>query len=456
MTQDLTTGKPGTVLWKFCLPLFGSIVFQQLYNIADSLVAGKFIGESALAAVGNGYEVTLLFIAVAFGCNIGCSVVTAQKFGAHRYEEARTTVYTTLIASGVICLVLMLGGFLGMDSLLRLIHTPEDVFADSRCYLDIYVLSLPFVFYYNVATGIFSAFGDSKTPFYLLVASSLSNIGADILFVTAFHMGVDGVAWATLICQGISCLAALWLVRKRVTSIPVTGKVPLFSWRLLGAVSVVAIPSMLQQSFISVGNMMIQSIINTFGSGVMAGYSGAIKLNNLVVTAFTTLGNGVSNYTAQNLGADKPVRIRQGFKAGLAMVTALCIPLSLLYFFLGNKLMYAFVENPTGQALATGTIFLKIVGPFYIVVAAKLVSDGILRGSGRMKQFMIATFADLILRVVLAKVLSMTALGSTGIWLSWPIGWTIGSGLSLIFYHKGPWMHADSMVTLDPADRPLA
>ena len=269
-------------------------------------------------------------------------------------------------------------------------------------------------------------------------------------------MGVDGVAWATLICQGVSCIAALWLVRKRVHSIPKESKkASLFSWRLLGSVSIVAIPSMLQQSFISVGNMMIQSIINTFGSGVMAGYSGAIKLNNLLVTAFTTLGNGVSNYTAQNLGADKPARIRQGFKSGLAMVTALCIPLSLLYFFLGNKLMYLFVENPTGQALATGTLFLKIVGPFYLVVAAKLVSDGILRGSGRMKQFMIATFADLILRVALAKLLSMTALGSTGIWLAWPIGWVIGSVLSLIFYRSGPWMHKDSMVTSDPADRPL-
>ena len=455
MTQDLTVGKPGTVLWKFCLPLFGSIVFQQLYNIADSLVAGKFIGEGALAAVGNGYEVTLMFIAVAFGCNIGCSVITAQKFGARQYGEARTTVYTTLIASGVICALLMLGGFAGLEGLLRLIHTPEDVFADSMCYLQIYILSLPFVFYYNVATGIFSAFGDSKTPFYLLVVSSLSNIGADILFVTAFHMGVDGVAWATLICQGVSCIAAMILVRRRVTSIPAQGKTVLFSWKLLGSVAVVAVPSMLQQSFISVGNMMIQSIINTFGSAVMAGYSGAIKLNNLVVTAFTTLGNGVSNYTAQNLGADKPARIRQGFKSGILMVAALCLPLSLLYFFCGSTLMRLFVENPTGQALGTGTTFLKIVAPFYFVVAAKLVADGILRGSGKMTKFMIATFTDLILRVVLAKVLSMTALGSTGIWLAWPIGWFIGTILSQIFYFTGPWMHGASMVETDPADKPL-
>ena len=452
MNRDLTVGKPSSVLWKFCLPLFGSIVFQQLYNIADSLVAGKFIGEEALAAVGNGYEITLLFIAVAFGCNIGCSVVTAQKFGARKYDEAKTAVYTTLIASGVICAVLMVGGILGMDGLLRLIHTPQNVFADSRTYLDIYILSLPFVFYYNVATGIFSAFGDSKTPFYLLVASSLSNIGADILFVTALGMGVDGVAWATLICQGVSCIAAMALVWKRLRSIPASDKAPLFSWNLLGSIAVVAVPSMLQQSFISIGNMMIQSVINTFGSGVMAGYSGAIKLNNLVVTAFTTLGNGVSNYTAQNLGAGRLDRIRQGFGAGLKMVLGLCIPLSLLYFFLGNKLMYAFVENPTGDALAVGTLFLKIVAPFYFVVATKLVCDGILRGSGRMKQFMIATFADLILRVVLARVLSATALGATGIWLAGPIGWIVGSGLSLVFYRSGPWIHCDTLPDPDPAD----
>ena len=438
MTQDLTVGKPGTVLWKFCLPLFGSIVFQQLYNIADSLVAGKFIGEAALAAVGNSYEVTLIFLAVAFGCNIGCSVVTSQKFGARQYGEARTTVYTTLISTAVICALLMLGGSLGLTGLLNLIHTPEDVFADSRLYLEIYILGLPFVFFYNVATGIFAALGDSKTPFYLLVASSISNIFADILFVTAFHMGVDGVAWATFMCQGVSCIAAMYLVWKRLKSIPVEGKVSKFSWPILGAVAVVAIPSMLQQGFISVGNMMIQSIINTFGSGIMAGYSGAIKLNNLVVTALTTLGNGISNYTAQNLGAEKPERIRAGFKSGLGLVTALCVPLSLLYFFLGSKLMYLFVENPTGKALATGTLFLKIVAPFYIVVAAKLVSDGILRGSGRMRQFMIATFADLILRVVLAKVLSIS-MGSMGIWLSWPIGWVVGAILSMIFYTTGPW-----------------
>lgn len=440
MNQDLTVGKPGTVLWKFCLPLFGSILFQQLYNIADSLVAGKFIGEEALAAVGNGYEVTLLFIAVAFGCNIGCSVVTAQKFGAKQYGEMKTAVYTTLIASGVLCAGLMFLGLACLDSLLIMIHTPENVFADSRSYLQIYILSLPFVFYYNVATGIFSALGDSRTPFVFLVISSLSNIAADILFVTAFDMGVPGVAWATLICQGVSCVLAVNVVFRRLAAIQ-TGKTAVFSWRLLGQIAVVAIPSMLQQSFISVGNMILQGIINSFGSGVMAGYSAAIKLNNLVITSFTTLGNGVSNYTAQNLGAGKSERIRQGHRAGLKMVWLLCVPLALAYFFLGEMLIRVFLDNGTADAMSTGIVFLRIVAPFYFVVSTKLVTDGVLRGAGKMGQFMIATFTDLILRVGLAFLLSKQ-LGSVGIWLSWPIGWIVGTVLSLLFFHKDSKIHS--------------
>lgn len=440
MNRDLTVGKPSTVLWKFCLPLFGSIVFQQLYNIADSLVAGKFISEDALAAVGNGYEVTLLFIAVAFGCNIGCSVVAAQKFGAREYGETKTVVYTTLIASGAVCLALMLIGFFGLDGLLRLIRTPENVFADSKSYLEIYILSLPFVFYYNVATGVFSALGDSRTPFVFLAISSLSNIGADILFVTAFDMGVAGVAWATLICQGVSCVLAVWVVLRRLRRIPSDARAAAFSWPILKKIAVVAIPSMLQQSFVSVGNIMIQSIVNSFGSGVMAGYSGAIKLNNLVITAFTTLANGISNYTGQNLGAGKMDRIREGFRAGMRMVLTLCIPLVLLYLLIGDKLMLLFVENPTGEAMATGVQFLRIVCPFYFVVSVKLVLDGVLRGSGLMKRFMITTFTDLILRVLLASVLS-GLFQSAGIWMAWPVGWCVGTVLSAIFYRTGPWAH---------------
>ena len=443
MNKDLTVGRPETVLWKFCLPLFGSIIFQQLYNLADSFVAGKFVGENALAAVGNSYEITLIFIAFAFGCNIGCSVVVSQLFGAKKLSELKTAVYTTLIASGAVCLVLMVFGTAFCTDLLELIHTPQDILADSKLYLDIYIWGLPFVFYYNVATGIFSALGDSKTPFYFLAASSLSNIAVDILFVTAFKMGVAGVAWATFLCQGVSCVLAVIVVFRRFRTIETAEKPKLFSVPLLKKIAIVAIPSILQQSFISVGNIIIQSVINTFGASVIAGYSASVKLNNLVITSFTTLGNGISNYTAQNVGADKPLRVCQGFRAGLKLVWMLCLPLTVLYFLAGQYLLYLFLDNPTGTAMQVGIQFLRILSPFYFVVSAKLVSDGILRGAGQMKPFMIGTFTDLILRVVLAKVLSIP-FGPLGIWCAWPIGWSISAVLSVYFYEKGPWKKAEA------------
>ncbi len=438
MNKDLTVGKSRTVLWKFCLPLFGSILFQQLYNIADSFVAGKFVGENALAAVGNSYEITLIFIAFAFGCNIGCSVIVSQLFGAKKLPELKTAVYTTLIAGGVLCAALMAVGALFCPQLLRLMHTPENVFADSKLYLDIYILGLPFVFYYNIATGIFSALGDSKTPFWFLACSSLSNIAMDILFVTAFKMGVAGVAWATFLCQGVSCVLAIVFVFLRFRKIQTDTRPKVFSWHLLRSIAAVAIPSILQQSFISVGNILIQGIINSFGSAVMAGYSASIKLNNLVITSLTTLGNGISNFTAQNLGAGKPTRIKEGFQAGLQMVWMLCVPLTLLYVFAGRHLVYIFLDDPSGTAMDTGVALLRILAPFYCVVAAKLVADGVLRGAGKMRQFMVATFTDLILRVVLAKVLS-GFFGTVGIWMAWPIGWSVATVLSLLFYRHGKW-----------------
>ena len=439
MNKDLTVGKPSRVLRNFCLPLFGSVVFQQLYTIADSFVAGKFVSENALAAVGNSYEITLFFMAFAFGCNIGCSVVVSGFFGAKKLSELKTAVYTALIASGILCIVLAgLGAVFG-TGLLRLINTPDDIIADSKLYLDIYILGLLFVFYYNVATGIFSALGDSKTPFYFLMCSSVANIFMDILFTTAlkdiFKRGVDGVAWATFLCQGVSCILALIFVFKRLKTIKTDGKNRVFSFEILRKFAYIAIPSILQQSFVSVGNIIIQGIINTFGSGVIAGYSASIKLNNLVITSFNTIGTGMSNYTAQNLGAERKERVHEGFRAGVKMVVLIGAVFSFVYFFFGKNLVHIFINDYTGEAMNTGITILKIISPFYFVVSPKLIAGGVLRGAGKMKQFMFATFTDLILRVVLAKILSGTVLGSVGIWLAWPIGWLTATALSIVFYY---------------------
>ena len=432
--KDLTVGEPGKVLRRFCLPMFGSIFFQQLYNLADSFVAGKLINEDALAAVGNSYEITLIFLAFAFGCNIGCSVIVSQLFGAKRLRDMKTAVSTSLIASGVLCAVLMVLGLTLGDTLLHLINTPAHVFADSSKYLRIYTLSLPFVFYYNTATGIFSAMGDSKTPFYFLAASSVTNIGMDILFVTAFDMGVAGAAWATLLCQGVSCILAMGFVMRRLHR-AAPEKAPLFSGILLRQVAAIAVPSILQQSFISVGNIIIQGVINDFGSATMAGYAAAVKLNNLMISSLTTIGNGVSNYAAQNLGAGKKERIPAGYRAAGTMVRLIALPVSLLYFFLGDRLMLLFMDQPTQAALETGVLFLRILSPFYVLISIKLVADGVLRGIKHMKQFMIATFTDLTLRVLLAVLLS-GIFGAVGIWSAWPVGWLIATAISVAFYYR--------------------
>lgn len=436
MNKDLTVGNPQTVLWKFCLPLFGSILFQQLYNIADSLVAGKCIGEHALAAVGNSYEITLIFLAFAFGCNMGCSVIVSQLFGAKDYSRLKTAVSTACICSALLCLTLMAAGILGCGSLLHIIRTPNEVFSDSKLYLDIYVWGLPFVFFYNIATGIFSALGDSRTPFYFLAVSSVSNIAVDILFVKAFRMGVAGVAWATFLCQGASCILAVRTIWIRLKKIQTEDTPKLFDRELMKKIMAIAVPSILQQSFISIGNILIQSVINGFGASVMAGYSAAVKLNNMVITSFTTIGNGISNFSAQNLGSHKYGRIKEGFRAGIQMVWCLCIPFCILYIFFGESLLLLFMEKGSAAALTTGKQFLRILSPFYFIVSAKLAADGILRGISAMRQFMAATFTDLILRVIFAFALSDVTKSAAGIWCAWPVGWTIAMMLSITFYRK--------------------
>lgn len=435
MTRDLTVGNPTAVLWKYSLPLFGSIIFQQLYNIADSLVAGRYIGTGALAAVGNSYEITLIYIAFAFGCNIGTSVVAARLFGAKDYAGMKTAVYTAFLVSGVLGVVLTAAGLWGAGGLLALIRTPADIFADSLLYLRIYIGGFLFLLFYNISTGIFSALGDSRTPFFFLACSSVANVAMDIFFVAGLGMGVDGVAWATFICQGISALLAFGALLWRLKAISCKESPQIFSARLLLQITEVAVPSILQQSFISVGNIVLQGLINGFGTAAVGGYSAAVKLNNMTITSVTALGNGMSNYTAQNAGAGKPARIREGFSAGVRLACGLAVVFTALYLVAGGGLLQFFITDGNAGALAAGGTFLKVVAPFYCIIAAKLITDGVLRGAGQMKRFLVATLTDLTIRVLCAFAFS-AMWGLTGIWMSWPVGWVIAGGVSMLLYRK--------------------
>ncbi|MDD3253258.1 MAG: MATE family efflux transporter [Lachnospiraceae bacterium] len=435
MMKDLTEGNPQNLLWRFTIPMFISVIFQQMYNIADSVIAGKFAGEDALAAVGASYPITMIFMAIAVGSNIGCSVVISQFFGAKRYDQMKTSVYTTLISATVLSILLTIAGLLGSRGLLEMIRTPENIFASGDLYLRIYIGGFLFLYLYNVATGIFTSLGDSKTPLYFLIGSSIGNVVLDYWFVAKLGFGVAGVAWATFIAQGIACVLALITMAFRLRTVKTEQPPVLFSMDMLKHISMIAVPSILQQSFISIGNIFVQGLINSFGSSVIAGYSAAVKLNTFTLTSFTTLGNGISSFTAQNLGAGKVNRIKEGMKGGVKLGLLLAVPFLIAFFGFGDGCMSLFMKEDSVVATQTGVQFLRIVSPFYLVVAMKLVSDGVLRGSGSMKEFMTATFSDLILRVLLSFVLA-GLWGPTGVWLSWPVGWIVGAVLSLYFNRR--------------------
>ena len=438
MNNDLTKGTPSGLIWRFCLPLVFSALVQQLYVLMDSLVAGRFIGETALAAVGNAYQVTLLYQALAFGAAMGVSVVVSRRFGAGDCEDVHTAVSTSLLATAGFCLLLTLLGLLGGDALLRLMRTPEDVFLPSKQYLTLYTAGLLPLFFYQIALGVFAAMGDAKTPAVFLSLSSLANIALDLLLVIRFRLGVAGIAWATLICQAGSALIALILLNhrlKRLLCNRAEKKTQRFSSSLLREMLGIALPVTLQQLIVSAGNVLIQANVNSFGSGVSAGYAAAIKLNNMTITALYAFDRGMATFAAQNSGANKPERIRPGRNASILFSVCFGAAIAVVFLVFRTELLGLFLRSGSAEATQAGGQFFRIVIPFYLLVSLKIACDGMLRGLGAMRQLVIATLVDLTLRVG-CGFLFAAMWGSIGIWAAWPVGWFTGSALSLAFTER--------------------
>ena len=351
MVKDMTKGKVTPILLKFSLPLLISVIFQQFYSIADSIIAGRCINIDALSAIGASYPITMIFLAVGTGMNVGCSVVISTLFGAKDYKQMKTAVFTSIISTGVLAAVLTLVGYFTSGVFLRLLGTDDSIFADSQTYLNIYVFGLLFLFIYNICTGIFTALGDGNTPLYFLIGSSLGNIGLDLLFVAVFKMGVAGTAWATFICQGICSVLAFIVLIRRIAKIKCE-KFRYFMWKTLGKIATMSIPSILQQSFVSVGQLFIQSLVNACGTDVVAGYASAIKLNTFAITTFATVGNSVSSFTAQNIGAKEYKRVRTGFRVGVLLCLGIAVLFSLAYVIFSNELIYLFMDKTHGNTEA--------------------------------------------------------------------------------------------------------
>ena len=340
----MTQGNPAKILIKFTIPMLISVCFQQLYNIADSIIAGKLLGGETLASIGISYTVTMIYMAIANGSNIGCCVVISQFFGNKNFAKMKTCISTSLISLISLSIVLSILGLVFSPAILTALNTPENLYIDSASYLNIYTLGLVFLFLYNICNGIFTALGDSKTPLYFLIFSSVFNVILDYILVKFTTLGVAGVAWATFLAQGIASALSITCLIFRIRKITHI-KADLFSFDMLKKILFVAIPSILQQSFVSVGNIFIQGLVNTFGDIIVAGFSAAGKLNTFTITTLTALGNSMSSYTAQNVGAGKTERIKSGVKSLYLISFVITVPLFILFFFFPEAMMKIFVNG---------------------------------------------------------------------------------------------------------------
>ncbi len=439
MVKDMTTGSPGKTIAFFALPMLLGNVFQQLYNIVDSVVVGNFVGAEALAAVGAAFPVVFMLVAVAMGLTMGCSVLISQFFGSGRLADMRRAVFTCMIFLGGVAVFFSLLGIGCSGVLLRVLHTPENIYADSLAYLQIFFGGLFFMFVYKGISALFRALGDSKTPLYFLVISTVINIILDVLFVAGFGMGVPGVAWATLIAQAISALMCVLFVIRKAGVLRFTAEDRYFDVHMLKTMLRFGIPSTVQQLVVSCGMMFVQGLVNSFGTNVIAGYAASTKIDSIAMMPMMNISMALSTFTAQNMGAGNIERVKRGYRATLIMSLTLCVIISVCIYFFGSSLMRMFVDNDAGaDVIEFGVRYLRIVSMWYLLYSLMLTTNGILRGAGDMVVFMLSTIINLVSRVAAAYILA-GIIGVAALWWSIPVGWGIGSINAVVRYYSGGW-----------------
>lgn len=436
---NMITDSPGRALLYFALPMILGNLFQQFYNIMDSVVVGRFVGEEALASVGASYSITNVFIAIAVGGGIGSSVVVSQFLGARQTGNMKTAISTTLINFLTVGVVLGGLGLLFNNQILSLMNTPENVFHNASVYLSIYFIGLPFLFMYNVQAAAFQALGDSRTPLYLLIFSSLLNIILDLIFVTRFSMGVAGVAFATLIAQGLSAVISFTILYHRLQAYEMTEPFRFYDWKMMFHMMRIAIPSTLQQSIVHIGMLMVQSVVNVFGSAVMAGFAAGTRIESICIVPMLALGNAMSTYTAQNIGAGRTDRVRKGYHACYIMAGVFAVIICVIMELWGNLFIRSFLNEGSAEtAFRTGMDYIRFISFFYFFIGLKATTDGLLRGSGDVVVFTAANLVNLAIRVSIA-VFFAPVIGVQAVWYAVPIGWTTNYIISFLRYLTGKW-----------------
>ena len=437
--EYLIREKPLKALLLFAFPMIIENLFQQFYTMVDSVVVGRFVSENALAAVGASYSLTNVFISIAIGGGVGASVLVSRYFGARDYRRMKTSVSTALISFLVVSLALGGLGLLLGDQIMEVLNTPENIMEDAVTYLNIYFMGLPFLFMYNVLSAMFNALGKSRIPLYLLIFSSVFNVVLDLIMVCSFHMGVAGVAWATLIAQGISAVMAFLIFIREMRSYQAGEEIRWFDRREFGSMCRIALPSILQQSTVSIGMMLVQSVVNSFGAQMLAGYSAGMRIESICIVPMAAMGNVMSSFTAQNLGAKQQERVVKGYHTAYGIVFGfgilICVILEIFY----RPLILMFLgEEGTALALNTGMSYMRFIGFFFSFIGLKMITDGLLRGAGDMKMFTVANLVNLGIRVVVAVTMA-PRFGIAFVWYAVPMGWLANYLISFARYKTGIW-----------------
>ncbi len=444
--KDLTKGAEGSQILLFAVPMLIGNVFQQFYNVVDSIVVGKYVGSAALAAVGASFPILFTIFALVGGVTIGGSVLISQYFGAKNYHKVKVTSDTLQIFLLISSAIMSILFFLLSRNMFRMLSIPEEIIPDAVKYFDIVILTttIPTFSLFGIS-AIMRGVGNSKTPIYFMVASILLNTVLDLVFVLVFGWGIAGVAWATAVAT-FAGWVALWyyLNRKENTMIRfnLNYKRWEFDWENFRISLKIGLPSGIQQVLVGVGSMALLSIVSPYGVSTLAAYTAAGRVDMFVSMPAMNLAAALSSFVGQNLGADRFDRIKKGLRETLKYSTAICILLSLVVVFFGEDIMGLFVQEGApnyGEIIKIGKEYLLIVTSFYIVFSTMFVFNGVTRGAGAtLVPMLITTLSLWIIRIPLAYILS-DMFGVTGIWWSIPIGWSVGCVGAIIYYNSGLW-----------------
>ncbi len=438
--RDLTQGRIGYGILFFSIPMLIGNVFQQFYNVVDSLIVGNFLGKSSLAAVGATFPVNFVLLSMVFGISIGISVILSHYYGAKDFKHLKKAVDVMILFNLITGIILTFIGYFFAKYIFLLLNLPEELLQTSVKYFRIYILGICFVLLYNGYSSILRALGDSKTPLYFLVFSTILNVILDYSFVVFLKWGISGVAYATVISQVLT-LIMLIIYIKQFKDLHIFGfKNFSFDFTILKKSLKIGLPTGLQQTFVSLGMMALMRFINQFGTDTVAAYTVASRLDSFAMMPAMNFSSALSTFVGQNIGAGRTDRVKRGYNTTLFMSGLVSITVTLIFILFGKYLLGFFTNDRI--VIGIGYQYLKIVGSFYILFSCMFITHGLLRGVGiTLIPMFITLFSLWIFRIPMAYFLSkpLFNLGSDGIWWAIPIAWFFGFIASLIYFNKSKW-----------------